>query len=268
MGTLPKLEWPEAREYKLLLNPNLLSLEAKGFASFGSDLQQLLRDAGFATYTKKFVKAKQQAVRFLDTADFQLRRFGLLLRERVSLEKKNKVELTLKCRSHDPLVAIAHDPRVPKGIKFDQKLEEDICPKFSSRFSRSTTIFWKDSASTKIEDLAKSFAVLRDLGIQGELVAVNDHNMVESVWKGPTFRCTEKLDAEWALILWQRKNSKHLAVSELSFRLPIKRSLLRDGRAASLMELFGKLQRPEWLDQQFTTKTEWIYSRPHLEELE
>lgn len=268
MGTLSKLEWPEAREYKLLLSPSLFDAGAKGIHAFESELQQLVRDAGFATRSKKFTKAKEQTVRFLDTADFQLRKFGLLLRERVSLEKKNKVELTLKCRSHDPLVAIAHDPRVPQGIKFEQKLEEDICPPFSSRFSRSTTIFQKDSVSIRIEELAKSFAVLSDLGIQGELVTVNFHNMVESVWKGPTFRCSEKLDAEWALILWQRKNSKHLAVSELSFRLPIKRSLLRDGRAASLMELFGKLQRPEWLDQQFTTKTEWIYSRPHLEELE
>lgn len=160
----------DAREYKLLLNPERF-LEAPPDAVarlfWDEHLKPLIdaqvgsRDGGAARHEGRFDDRAERVVRFWDTPDCFLTRADLALRERLPADDEDrpgaKPEITLKLRMPDLFVVAATD--LPgNGGKVRTKFEEDIAPlefddpeagkqsvvvpakpSIRSRFARSTT---------------------------------------------------------------------------------------------------------------------------------
>ena len=258
---MPELNIPTSREYKVMLDPRMFERGA-AFATFHAELQESLRPfVGRKNLKKVFEVETQHEISFLDTKDFEINAQRLLLRQRLNLGKKRQTELTLKCRSPDFCFALGSDLRTEKGLKSNLKLEEDICPPFISRFSKSSTVTLVSPCPTNINQASKVFAVLTELdrgGPESELSAVNGIRMFEEVLTGP-FVEIETTKAGFALIVWSRGRKGRKAAVELSFKYKLARGSVPQSTALTFMEVFESIQRMDWCLPGAMTKTAYIY---------
>ena len=261
MKDIPELSVPTSREYKVMLDSKMFERKAS-LASFQGELLESLHPfLGTKRPKKVFALDAQHEVSFLDTKDFEINSHRLLLRERVILGKKRQVELTLKCRSPDYCFALGADLRTEKGLKSNPKLEEDICPPFVSRFSKSSTVKLDAPPPTNIKQASKVFAVLSQLdrgGPESDLVAVNGLRMFEEVFIGPTVEI-DNIKAGFALILWSRGRRGRKAAVELSFKIKLVNGSVSQSTALAFMEVFESIQRMDWCLPSAMTKTAYIY---------
>ena len=203
---------------------------------------------------------KQRSTSFLDTRDAGLRNQGWILR--VRQKKKDKLDLTLKFRSPDRLLAASKDASATE--EGDEKFEEDIVPPFASQYSRSNTL--KDQ---KEEILPKTvgeagalFPALRDLKILGEteLVRVDDLVVTEVVRHVGGFRFGGGPRLEMSHTFWyviDEDTQKHYPmVAEFSFEFVAKDGDFPLETVKGAGEVYRELQaQAGWLDVAGTTKS-------------
>lgn len=209
-----------------------------------------------------FDRASTRCVEFLDTKQSDLEHAGLLLRNRYPAESSGAPrELTLKCRSADPFVAIDTPIKVNDDDKVKSKLEEDIAAPFTSRLSRSATISTKKKPPARFGDIASFFPNVGsfiDLDKKAALNRVNGLLIREDVYTGPTFEL-EGLASEVALIFWYRGTEGRLALVEFSFRYKVSDGRVPRPAALAYMNLFQKLQSTDWAATGVPTKTSYMY---------
>ncbi|HEX6746260.1 MAG TPA: hypothetical protein VF092_03015 [Longimicrobium sp.] len=203
---------------------------------------------------------KRRSTSFLDTRDNGFRNQGWILR--VRQKKKDKLDLTVKFRSPDRLLAASKDASATQDG--DQKFEEDIVPPFTSQYSRSNTL--KDQKEEMLPktvgEAAALFPALQDLKILGEteLVRVDDLVVTEVVRHVGGFRFGSGPRLEMSHTFWyviDEDTQKHYPmVAEFSFEFEAKDGdfPLETVRGAS--EVYRELQaQAGWLDVAGTTKS-------------
>ncbi len=257
----PQTNVPTSREYKVMLDSRMFEKKA-ALGTFQGELQETLGSfLGRKKSKKVFEVESQHEISFLDTKDYEINSHRLLLRQRVLFGKKRETQLTLKCRSPDCCFALGSDLRTETGLKSRSKLEEDICPPFVSRFSKSSTVTLDGPPPTDLKQASKVFAVLAELdrgGRESDLVTVNGIRMFEEVLVGPVVEI-ETTEAGFALIVWSRGRKGRKAAVELSFRYDLVNGSVSQSTALAFMELFESIQRMDWCLPSAMTKTAYIY---------
>lgn len=258
----------QSREYKLLIDHEKFRAAKSAVRTLADELDSTFEPLHWAVMKGKFDEAIRRRIIFHDTPDHTLRRQGYVLRERLD---EGLVELTLKCRSEDRYLAAGADVAAGSGLDARKKLEEDIAPPFRVRYSHSATVSLseKSVSPASLGDAADFFPGLRALIIDGmpcnpatPLTPVNDLRLVESVWTGARIELMldgKRTKGTLAIILWQRINSDHPAVAELSFRIEVSNEKFNHDLAAQSRNVYAMLQRSDWALPQGMTKTEFVY---------
>ncbi len=257
----PETSVPTSREYKVMLDSRMFERKA-ALTTYQGELQETLLPFLARKKSKKvFELESQHEISFLDTRNNDINGHRLLLRQRVIFGKKSETELTLQCRSPDYCFALGSDLRTEPGLKSRSKLEEDICPPFVSRFSKSSTVTLDGAPPTDLKQASKVFAVLAEHdrgGRESDLITVNGIRMFEEVLVGPVVEI-ETTEAEFALIVWSRGRKGRKAAVELSFKIKLVNGSVPQSTALSFMELFESIQRMDWCLPSAMTKTAYIY---------
>jgi hypothetical protein len=155
-----------SREYKLMLNPSIFQDLEKGLNETTDTIHRLVEQHG--AIFKEGKKDKKRKVWYQDTRTHDLRNDSFLLRIRE--EKKEDFNITIKNRHSDRYIAALYDLSKPPNkadMIFDRfKFEEDIMPKFTSKYSAS--VDFKTSQMPKFEtfhDVLQLTPTLSKLGI-------------------------------------------------------------------------------------------------------
>ena len=209
---------------------------------------------------RSFQVGEKRHIEFLDTKREQFRQSGLLLRHRYTEDNKDsKHELTLKCRAADPFVPLSTDIHVVKGGR--AKLEEDICPPFIARLSRSATITTRKRPPERFSECVDFFPSLveqLDLPRNEQLKRVNGMLVNEHVYVGPKYKLLGK-QAEFALIFWYRHAKGRIALVEFSYRYAVDKTGVDRATALAYSRLFQEFQGMDWVSSNSTTKTSYLY---------
>lgn len=263
----------DSREYKLLVHHEPFVDPGAAVAEVWGEIENAVGTLPGVRTKGKLDEEESREIFFLDTPNFTLRRFGLILRQR-SLGKG--VEWTLKSRSEDRYFAAGTDVRPAAGFEDNRKLEEDIAPPFRCRFSHSATVALDAKqaqvAGRTLGDAAMLFPALKLLQVDGrlcdpktELRTVNDIVVDESTWKGGKIAFDEILVNEKqqkgsiALTAWRRGKGRRPAIAELSFRIKFDEKLFHRELAIAARTVYKLLLRMDCARIGGLTKTEYIY---------
>lgn len=265
----------KTREYKLLVNHEPFTDPTAAIKAVWDEIEEAMKTLPGAQAKGTFDKKEIREIFFLDTPDHTLRRNGLVLRQRTG---ETAVEYTLKCRSEDRYFAAGTDVQAAKALRTDDpKLEEDIAPPFTCRFSHSATITVSADAKPKLRkrpttlrQAAALFPLLGTLRADGRacspktaLKKVNSITVEQTVWKGGTLLIEQDEDepeeASVALILWTRGKGRRAAVAELSFRIKDKAEEYNRTLAETARSVYRLLQRLDCALPEGMTKTEYVY---------
>ncbi|MFK0206318.1 hypothetical protein [Agrobacterium sp. NPDC090283] len=285
----------DAREYKLLLNPERFSeATSEPIVAFWEkhmkpliDSQLGLRNDDEPRHEGQFNAPAERTVRFWDTADCILTRADLALRERLPVESEGSAaarpEITLKLRMPDLFVVAAAE--LP-GSRNDARttFEEDIAPlevddpnpnkrsvvvsakrSIRSRFSLSTsqTAEWSKARPT-LDDLQSLFPTLRELlGISGAqfdpgTALINGPNIRELVFKGARVKLGANSIGKFALTLWYLdKAGPAPRVAEVSFKCATLAGDMPGKAARRALTLFTCMQSQlsGWVTSEYSSKT-------------
>lgn len=260
-----------SREYKVIVDVGLFTNEQAACRSIISDLEDVAQMHGCKVAGDFDPAPKERTIVFLDTPDFSLRANGWLLRQRIR-RRNGATEYTLKCRSEDRYIANGQDLAPAKGLKHEQKFEEDIGVPFVSRFSSSSSVslgekhaFAGDNLPETLADAGKLFPVLRSLRRDDlkcepktRLQIVNGLQAFERVFTGPVVHLPQAA-ANVALILWQKGKKGRLLTAEFSFRYGNKRERFSAKLARAARGVFEGVQRCDWTRPDALTKTQYMY---------
>ena len=270
------------REYKLMLNPDRFREREAGVDAFLDLLKFQIDRAGGTYVTQEEIdrddaeekgepipQVIRRVTRYLDTPElaFDAHHWSLRLRE----EEDEKPNLTLKYRGADRYLSAFHDVSSPEGGK--PKFEEDVLPPFSSRFSRSNKVKFKDIPEVPtVEAAAELFPVLGDLGIPGQtkVQVANGFTAFEVVHHIGGFRFGDVDPVKMSVSFWylQEPREGWPMVGEFSFDYdPIeqKEDDALEQFHRETVEGAGKVFRAVqlqagWLDPSGTTKTAFALS--------
>jgi len=252
------------REYKVMLEHRLFINRKPAARELSHELHAIARRLKGVACDGQFDKNKKRDITFLDTRDLTIQLNGLLLRQRVNLNKAG-TEYTLKCRSADRYLAAGADLRAGKRYQSYVKFEEDIGAPFVCRFSHSNTIVGPDRTPRTLADAARLFPALGQLERDGEdcsgqlaLRPVSLQRVYERVLTGPVLRFG-KAKAEVALIIWSEGQRGRPLVAEFSFRYEDEKEKFPRPVAQRALDFFRELQRLDYCLPQGRTKTQWMY---------
>ena len=254
------------REYKVMLEHRLFINRKSAARELNQELHAIAKRLKGVECDGQFSKTRKRDITFLDTRDLTIQLNGLLLRQRVNLNKAG-TQYTLKCRSADRYLAAGADLRAGKRFEDDVKFEEDIGAPFVCRFSHSNTILGPDRTPRTLADAAKLFPALGKLERDGEacsghlaLRPVSLQRVYERVLTGPVLRFSKtKTKAEVALIIWSEGQRGRPLVAEFSFRYEGEKEKFPRPVAQRALEFFRELQRLDVCLPQGRTKTQWMY---------
>lgn len=253
-----------SREYKLIL-----SADRFRDRSFGSEA---LQEVAVLLLEKNGARVKTQSAEetrrtwYLDTADFDLRHAGYILRIRYEDEDR-KYKIALKHRTRDRL--LAGDADVSSTAPKDKpKFEEDLLPPFRSIFSRSNA--FKDRTLPDLDtvkDAEDVFPGLKKLAIPGKtkLEKVNGFEAQEIFRKLAKAEFDKDTEVKIGLSFWYPQGSKTdrqwPLIAECAFDFDAEKKGnfdLKTVRGAN--GFFRSLQnQPGWLNLAGTTKTRFAY---------
>jgi len=285
----------DAREYKLLLNPErFLEDTYQPVAVFWSELLTPLIDRKLGRRTSseprfegKFGDPVERMVRFWDSEDCSLTKADLALRERRGIDSGDgssaRAEITLKLRMPD-LFVVADADLPGSGDDADTDFEEDIAPlaiddpgpgsraivvapepSIRSRFSLSTTqtAAWRDVDPT-LGDLQSLYPTLTDLVVASGVLfepttaLTAGPTIRELVFKGAKVRLGEEVVGKLALTLWCFEAAGAApAVAEISFKCTIDDGEMAGKAARRALKLFNGMQSElgDWLNLKHSSKT-------------
>jgi hypothetical protein len=127
-----------SREYKLMLRADRFRERKRGVKSFWRLVKFLAHDKLGGEIYKEQDEVLRRMTWYLDTPGAELRAHGFVLRIREEFGEKKRFKVTLKYRGSDRYVSASQDLSCCEDIeKKDNKFEEDILPRFTSKFSRS-----------------------------------------------------------------------------------------------------------------------------------
>ena len=260
----------DSREYKFIVDTGLMAHVAPGLKRLVEDVAKIGRQTGMVVRDDFDAEnPKRRLIRFLETPDFDILANDLLLRQRMR-PRDGRAEYTLKCRSEDRFIAATRDVRCRKKFDAEEKLEEDIGPRFVSKLSHSTTVEpgskrAGDGFPRTLEAAARIFPGLLEVRHEGRvsspktpLQPVSDPPVLEELFRGPTLR-TGKGEpvGPLALILWTR--GRKVLTAELSFRHEEIRNRTVGEIAPVAKRFFEALQAQEWARPGATGKTGVMY---------
>ncbi|MDW9793994.1 hypothetical protein GOB42_25020 [Sinorhizobium meliloti] len=271
----------DAREYKLLLNPDRFG-EVSADTSAGNFWEEHLkplidtrlgsRNGGEPRHEGRFTERKERAVRFWDTPDCILTRIDLALRERLPITADGssdaRPEITLKLRMADLFVVA--ETELP-GSRDDARtvFEEDIAPlevddpepdkhsvivpakrSIRSRFARSTkqTAEW-NASQRSLDGLRLLFPTLREVvetwGVPfiADTALVSGPKIRELAYKGTRVKLGAGIRGKFALTLWYFGSEISVpTVAEISFKCDIIGGDMPGGAARRALVLFLGMQ--------------------------
>ncbi|MDX1188943.1 hypothetical protein GOL88_28760 [Sinorhizobium medicae] len=283
----------DAREYKLLLNPERF-LEAPpdtvADVFWDEHLKPLIRGLGSRNDGEprdagRFDKRTERIVRFWDTPDCDLTNTDLALRERLAIEDEAKPgarsKITLKLRMPD-LFVVASTDLPGNGGKVRTTFEEDIAPlevddpkagkravvvpeksSIRSRFALSTTqkVEWTTSSRT-LASLSLLFPTALDiLASSGarpttETQLISGPKIHELVFEGPSVKLSAEIIGEFALTLWFF-GPDHVpsTVAEISFKCATAGGDMPGKAALRALKLFTGMQKlAAWMNAEHSSK--------------
>lgn len=285
----------DAREYKLLLNPDRFK-EAPGEIVAGifweKNLKPLIgarlapRDGGEPRHEGRFTERTERVVRFWDTPDCTLTRADLALRERLAIDAEGnsatRPEITLKLRMADLFVVAAVD--LPGGSGARTSFEEDIGPlevddpqpgtrsivmpkrqSIRSRFARSTTQVTEWSTSERsLAGLNLLFPTLHeiletsDTPVMTNTASTSGPNIRELVFRGARVKLGAEIIGKFALTLWYF-GAEHSTptVAEISFKCATLAGNMPGKAARRALALFVGMQSEldGWVNSEHSSKT-------------
>lgn len=272
----------QAREYKLLLNPDrfagAMSLE-RADQFWNSQIRSVVRTHldkkkdGKSRHGRGFDPAKRRTITFRDTGNHRLYGADYILRERIDLDRDGndaaKPELTLKLRTTDLFVA-ADTPLPGAQEGADTEFEEDIAPlqvsvtrpghrcvsvaeprSIRSRFAVSTTQTVPDGLV--VDRLGIAFELYPKL-LDNLMLTVRDEiRSDEALRSGPMIRELVFKNAEvdlggdvaarFTLTLWYFDGETATPrVAEISFKCRVEDGYLPRGVASRALALFVGMQ--------------------------
>lgn len=189
-----------------MLNPSVFQDLEKGLSKTTDIIHKLLEQQG--ALFKEDRKDKKRKVWYQDTRTHDIRNGSFLLRIRE--EKRDEYNITLKNRHSDRYMAALYDLSKPvqkDDIILDEfKFEEDIVPKFTSKYSASADFKTRKMPKFKtFQDVLMLMPHLNNLGIPSTeiLTKVNDFEAREISYDMGTVRFdNDKGKAKVQLSLW------------------------------------------------------------------
>ncbi|WP_370906552.1 hypothetical protein M728_005781 (plasmid) [Ensifer sp. WSM1721] len=284
----------EAREYKLLLNPERFleaSPDTVADIFWNEHLKPLIRGLGSRNDDEprdagRFDKRSERIVRFWDTPDCDLTRADLALRERLAIEDEARPgarsKITLKLRMPDLFVVAATD--LPgNGGKFRTTFEEDIAPlevddpkpgnrsivvpekpSTRSRFALSTTqkVEWTPSSRT-LAGLDQLFPTVLKIVASTRAIPATETALIsgprihELVFEGPSVNLGAGIIGEFALTLWYfGSDHKPSTIAEISFKCATADGDMPGKSAQRAFDLFVAMQAlGAWVNTEHSSKT-------------
>lgn len=285
----------DAREYKLLLNPDRfkeVSPETVADTFWEKHLKRLIdaqlgsRNGNEPRHERRFSERKERVVRFWDTPDCTLTRADLALRERLSKDQEGNAgvrpEITLKLRMADLfVVAAAEMPGSRDG--FSTTFEEDIAPlevddpepgkrsivvptrrSIRSRFARSTSQTTDWNTRPTIGDIRELFPTIFELieasGVQHSPLTelVSGPTIRELVFKGARVKLGGGTVGKFTLTLWYfGAQQPSPTVAEISFKCATIEGDMPGARARRALALFVAMQTDlgGWVNSEHSSKT-------------
>ena len=262
-----------SREYKLILNSDRFQNFEAGEGAFWHLVEFLVsKNGGEIVERQKEVKLRKTW--YLDTPNFSLKRQGWIVRLR---KEKKKFKLTLKARNSDRYISAGLDLSTLQNAKeCKTKFEEDILPKFSSKFAHSTSIKFKQQPKIKsFAHLAELFPVLSELQVSQKtrLQVVNEFIAYESAhWSGKA-KIGNGHTIKACISTWYPTKDRNgiPLITEFSFDYDLFESNDKIQRFEQLeqfdtstvnvaAQIFQSLQKQNgWIRFHATTKTEFAY---------
>ena len=255
-----------------MFNPSEFLDLHMGMNTAGKVIRRLVKDQGGVF--NEDGKHKKRKVWYLDTRKDEIKNNNFLLRVRE--EKEDDYKITLKNRHSDRYMAALYDlskPLKTNNMKLDEfKFEEDIMPKFVSKFSASADLRTNDKPKLyTFEDILSLYPNLSDLGIASEdkLVKVNEFQVKEiSCDLGNLVFGNDNNKAKLQLSLWYLSD-KSPAIVEFDIDLNAKifsfdgSEILEEFPSSLLIEIhkfYMALQDEEIVDRTSpSTKTDYAY---------
>ncbi|MGH7950219.1 MAG: hypothetical protein ACREQF_13410 [Candidatus Binataceae bacterium] len=267
----------QAREYKLLLNPDRFKdhhaphkfwkLAHHTAGNVGIDIDKL----------EELPDPRIRDVEFFDTPHFKLYQNGFILRRRREYKHgvpQSSYEVVLKFRHPDRAVAVKTDvrPLLPSNhvIKFKEEilLPHDDAIGMRRIYSHSCELDTPhESLLRQFHTTEQVFPALRHIGANSKVALVKVHGAVieERLYEICEIDFGGKLSAKATLAVWRARTAEHPMVAELSFQLRFDR--LEDAHRKPLerSELFYtglQSTASDWI-QRGTTKTALVYGLGH-----
>ncbi|AUX78319.1 hypothetical protein [Sinorhizobium fredii] len=285
----------DAREYKLLLNPDRfkeVSPEMVADTFWDKHLKRLIdaqlgsRNGDEPRHERRFFERKERVVRFWDTPDCTLTRADLALRERLSSDQERNAdarpEITLKLRMADLFVVAAAE--LPGNSNdFSTTFEEDIAPlevndpepgkrsvvvpsrrSIRSRFARSTTQTADWNTHRTLGGLRVLFSTVFELleasGVKHSPLTelVSGPTVRELVFKGARVKLGAGIVGKFSLTLWYFGSQQPgPTVAEISFKCATVDGNMPGAAARRALALFVAMQTDlgGWVNSEHSSKT-------------
>ena len=251
-----------SREFKVLLNPTAFSSDPKSAAaSFLTDLKASLASNGFdETISKSFSADHDRIVTYYDTAGTcYLNQLGYSMRKR---DESGDLDIELKFGSTNQSTAASTDVSGSKSSA-TSKLEDDITPVYTEKFSHSTTETLSSSKYiNKVSDIKDLFpkTTAFDTASSDALVAVSGLSIHEITYDGPTSDLGQEA-ADFTLTLWYPNGATTPALAEISFDVDVNDDGVFTTKVTSRSQLiFSTIQEmTNWTQTPSSTKTAWVY---------
>ncbi|MDX0985781.1 hypothetical protein GOL22_27145 [Sinorhizobium medicae] len=285
----------DAREYKLLLNPDRFKEESpetvvdtfwENHLKRLIDAQLGLRNGEEPRHERRFSERKERVVRFWDTPDYTLTRADLALRERLSNDQEGNAdarpEITLKLRMADLFVVAAAELPGSRD-DFSTTFEEDIAPlevddpepgkrsvvvptrrSIRSRFARSTTQTADWNTRRTLGGLRELFPTTFEL-IEASWVQcspltelVSGPTIRELAFKGARVKLGAGIVGKFTLTLWYfGAQQQRPTVAEISFKCATVDGDMPGAAARRALALFIAMQTElgGWVNSDHSSKT-------------
>ncbi len=243
----------DSREFKLMLNVDRFTDRERGIHSFWTLIEFMVKRLGGDT-EPLHKEMRSRRVWFIDTPNFGLRKAGWVLRYRVEGGQR---KVTLKFRNPDRYIVAERDLRAT--VKAEDKFEQDIVPRFASKFSQSASIKKKINFE-HMDDLYKIFPNTGiDIRKEAPLKVVNQFKASETILDIGKIVLPNFPKVKARFTFWNFANDVPL-LSEFSWGYQVEDERFPVEGVMILNKLFASLQRSaDWLSLITPTKTAYAY---------
>ena len=248
-----------------------------GSKAFWNIVEFLVKKQGGEVWDKQNQPKHEETRRtwYLDTTALSLRQQGFVLRVREEEDEKEKYKITLKYRSPDRYISASRDMSTAATGKTKLKFEEDIIPPFSSKFSRSISVYEEKLPDLgDLKKVANLFPGLKKMPFDErmDVEIVNQFKAYEIFRKVAKLKFEEEPIVKAGLSFWYLlgESEELPLVGEFSFDYDVLKNGKKDADkleqfpitvVAGANRLFQALQKQAgWINFQATTKTAYAYN--------